>query len=70
MLHYAGLDKRIGAGIVNFVKNLTADDKEFSLFNYADANHAFNNDTNSARYNKKAATLAWRRTIEFLKQNL
>ncbi|RUY79979.1 dienelactone hydrolase family protein, partial [Mesorhizobium sp. M7A.F.Ca.CA.001.10.2.1] len=34
------------------------------------ANHAFNNDTSAARYDKKAADLAWGRTIAFLKQKL
>ena len=37
---------------------------------YPKANHAFNNDTNKARYNKEAADLAWGRTVAFLKQNL
>lgn len=70
LLHYAGLDKRIGAGISEFVKDLAANDKEFSLHNYAGVNHAFNNDTNVARYDKKAATLSWGRTVDFLKRNL
>lgn len=34
------------------------------------ASHAFDNDTNQARYDKDAADLAWSRTIEFLKQHL
>jgi dienelactone hydrolase len=34
------------------------------------ANHAFNNDTSQARYNKHAADLAWGRTIAFFKQKL
>jgi carboxymethylenebutenolidase len=32
--------------------------------------HAFNNDTNAARYNKAAADLAFGRTIDFLKKTL
>lgn len=70
LLHYAGLDKRIGAGISEFVKDLAANDKEFSVHNYAGVNHAFNNDTNGARYDKKAATLSWSRTVDFLSENL
>jgi carboxymethylenebutenolidase len=37
---------------------------------YEGVNHAFNNDTSSARYDKAAADLAWSRTVEFLKKNL
>jgi carboxymethylenebutenolidase len=37
---------------------------------YEDANHAFNNDTNEARYDKVAADLAWGRTIAFLRRYL
>jgi carboxymethylenebutenolidase len=37
---------------------------------YDGANHAFNNDTNEARYDKAAADLAWSRTVGFLKKNL
>ena len=37
---------------------------------YEGANHAFNNDTNAARYNKEAAALAWGRTIAFFKKYL
>jgi carboxymethylenebutenolidase len=36
---------------------------------YDGANHAFNNDTNAARYNKEAADLAWGRTVAFLKKH-
>jgi carboxymethylenebutenolidase len=32
--------------------------------------HAFNNDTNEARYNAAAAALAWDRTVAFLTTNL
>lgn len=69
-LHYAGLDDRINTGIGEFVKNLTANDKEFTLHYYKGVNHAFNNDTNKARYDKKASDLSWNRTLNFLKENL
>jgi dienelactone hydrolase len=32
--------------------------------------HAFNNDTGAARYNKAAAELAWGRTLAFFKEQL
>jgi carboxymethylenebutenolidase len=69
-LHYAGLDKRINAGIDEFVAALKANGKSFELYIYEGANHAFNNDTNEARYDKAAADLAWSRTVSFLKRYL
>jgi carboxymethylenebutenolidase len=70
MLHYASLDQRIDAGIPEFEAALKADKKVFELYMYDGVNHAFNNDTNAARYNKEAATLAWGRTVGFLRKYL
>ncbi|WP_454848309.1 dienelactone hydrolase family protein [Rhizobium binxianense] len=70
LLHYAGLDERINAGIDAYKKALEDSGKKFQIFVYDGANHAFNNDTSAARYDKTAADLAWSRTVEFLKQNL
>lgn len=70
LLHYAGLDERINAGVPAFERALKDADKEYQLFIYEGANHAFNNDTNPARYDRKAAALAWDRTIAFLERRL
>ena len=70
LLHYGGLDERINAGIPEFEAALKAAGKTYELFIYDGANHAFNNDTSEARYNKAAADLAWSRTVEFLKKNV
>ncbi|NLS00244.1 dienelactone hydrolase family protein [Rhizobium sp. P38BS-XIX] len=70
LLHYAGLDDRINAGIDAYRKELQAGGKSFEIFVYDGVNHAFNNDTSAARYDKKAADLAWGRTVEFLKKYL
>jgi carboxymethylenebutenolidase len=70
LLHYAGLDERINAGIADYEAALKANNKTYELFMYEGANHAFNNDTNPARYNKQAADLAWGRTIAFFKKYL
>jgi carboxymethylenebutenolidase len=70
MLHYGGLDERINAGIPAFEAALKENGKTYQLFVYEGANHAFNNDTNAARYNKEAADLAWSRTIEFFNKQL
>jgi carboxymethylenebutenolidase len=70
LLHYAGNDERINAGIADYEKALEAADVDYTIYVYEGANHAFNNDTNEARYDQAAAELAWSRTIDFLKQHL
>jgi carboxymethylenebutenolidase len=70
LLHYAGLDERINAGIDAYRAALEKNGKTFEIFVYDGVNHAFNNDTSAARYDKVAADLAWSRTVEFLKKNL
>jgi len=70
LLHYAELDTFINPGIADFEAALKANDKSYELHMYEGVNHAFNNDTNAARYNKDAADLAWGRTIAFLKKYL
>ena len=70
LLHYAGLDERINAGIKNFEAALKANGKAYEIHVYDGVNHAFNNDTNAVRFNKAASGLAWGRTIGFLKKNL
>ncbi len=70
MLHYAGLDERINAGIEAYREALEAAGKEFTIHMYDGVNHAFNNDTSEARYDREAAELAWTRTVDFLKEKL
>ena len=70
MLHYAGLDDRTNAGIPAFEAALKANNKTYEIYVYEGANHAFNNDTNAARYDKAAADLAWGRSMAFLKKYL
>lgn len=70
LLHYAGLDGRINAGIDAYREALQASGKEFTIEIYEGVNHAFNNDTSEARYDKAAADLAWGRTIGFFKEKL
>jgi carboxymethylenebutenolidase len=70
MLHYASLDERINAGIPAYESALKAAGKAYELHMYEGVNHAFNNDTAPARYNKEAADLAWSRTVAFFKKHL
>lgn len=70
MAHYAGNDQGINAGIAAFEEALKANKKEYQIFMYEGANHAFNNDSNPQRYNEEAAKLAWGRTVGFFKEKL
>lgn len=70
MLHYAGLDERINAGIAEYEAALKAAGVDYRLHMYEGVNHAFHNDTAAARYDAAAATLAWERTIAFLRETL
>jgi carboxymethylenebutenolidase len=70
MLHYAGLDERIDAGIPAYEAALKANHINYELFIYEGVNHAFNNNTSPTRYNEAAAKLAWTRTIKLFKDTL
>jgi carboxymethylenebutenolidase len=70
MSHYGGDDARINAGIPAFEEALKKYNKDYQIFIYEGAQHAFNNDSNAERYNEKAAKLAWGRTISFFKEKL
>ena len=70
LLHYAGLDEGINKGIPAYESELKKASVDYKLYMYEGTQHAFNNDTNTARYKKDAADLAWKRTIAFLKEKL
>jgi len=70
LLHYAGLDQRIAAGIPAYQTALEAAKVRYQMYMYDGVDHAFNNDTNTARYNEAAAKLAWSRTMAFLNKEL
>ncbi len=70
LLHYAGLDNRVNEGIAAYEDALAKAGKDYTVYVYEGANHAFNNDTNPARYDPKAAELAWTRTAAFLAKHL
>jgi carboxymethylenebutenolidase len=69
LIHYAEKDDRINAGIPAFEDALKASHAKYQLFTYPGTQHGFNNDT-TPRYDKAAADLAWRRTLDFLAQHL
>ncbi len=70
MAHFAGNDDFINPGIPAFEEALKKFHKEYQIFMYPGAQHAFNNDSNKERYNAEAAKLAWGRTIGFFKEKL
>ncbi len=70
LLHYAETDENINKGIAAYEAALKANNKTFTIHSYPGTQHAFNNDTGAARYNKQAADLAWGRTIGFFKEHL
>lgn len=69
LIQYAELDTRVNAGWPDYEKALKENKKEYQAFIYPNVNHGFHNDT-TPRYDKEAATLAWKRTIEFFNDKL
>jgi carboxymethylenebutenolidase len=70
LLHYAGTDERINAGIPDFRAALDANGVPYSLNMYPGTQHGFHNDSSEARYDAAAARLAWDRTTEFFETYL
>jgi carboxymethylenebutenolidase len=69
LVHYAGDDERINAGIPEFEAALKEASVDYEIFMYDGAKHGFFNDT-SPRYHEEASKLAWERTIPFFKEKL
>ena len=69
LLHYAALDTRVNEGWPAYEKALKEQNKEYTAYMYPDTNHGFHNDS-TPRYDKAAAELAWKRTVEFFKEHL
>ena len=64
LLHYAELDTRVNEGWPAYEAALKENKKEYTAYIYPKVNHGFHNDT-TPRYDKAAAELAWKRTIDF-----
>lgn len=67
LLHYAELDTRVNEGWPAYEAALKENKKEYSAYIYPKVNHGFHNDT-TPRYDKAAAELAWKRTIDFFNE--
>lgn len=72
LLNYAdpNLDKRNGDLAPGWAAALKAQGKLDGFYFYTGAQHAFNDDTQSARYDKAAAALAWSRTLALFGKTL
>lgn len=66
LIQYAGLDTRVNAGWPAYEAALKENHKKYQVFIYPDVNHGFHNNT-TPRFNRAAADLAWKRTIDFFK---
>jgi len=69
LLHYAALDTRVNEGWPAYEAALKEQKKPYTVYIYPDVNHGFHNDT-TPRYDKPAAELAWKRTIDFFDEKL
>ncbi len=69
LLQFGALDKRVNEGWPAYEAELKKHGKEYQAYMYENANHGFHNDT-TPRYDREAAELAWKRTIDFFKDKL
>jgi carboxymethylenebutenolidase len=69
LLHYAELDAGVNKGWPAYEAALKENHKEYAAHVYPAVNHGFHNDT-TPRYDKAAAELAWKRTVEFFREKL
>jgi carboxymethylenebutenolidase len=69
-LHYAQNDERVNATGLPWAAALEAAGKPVESHVYPGVGHAFHNDTSAERYDAAAATLAWKRSLDFLARRL
>ena len=69
LLHYAGNDQGVNAGIAKYEEALKANNKVYTIHMYEGKQHGFHNDT-TPRYDEASAKLAWTRTLEWFNKYL
>jgi carboxymethylenebutenolidase len=69
LIHYAGTDERINAAWPAYEAALKASKIRYEAFVYEGTQHGFNNDT-TPRFDKAAAALAWKRTVDHFNKHL
>lgn len=70
MAHYGEKDAGVNKGIPETEAAMKKYNKTYDYKIYSGAQHAFNNEANSERYQAQASKEAWERTLTFLKKNL
>ncbi len=69
LIQMGELDSRVMATWPDYEEDLKANDVDYTIHVYPEANHGFHNDS-TPRYDPKQAELAWERTIAFFKKHL
>ena len=69
LAQYASLDTKGNEGWPSFEAILKKNKVEHTAYFYESVNHGFHNNT-TPRYDEKAATLSWTRTIDYFKEKL
>nr|WP_317235788.1 dienelactone hydrolase family protein [Niabella hibiscisoli] len=69
LIQYAELDTRVNEGWPAYEAALKENNKTYTMYMYPKVNHGFHNDT-TPRYDRAAAELAWKRTVDFFKDKL
>lgn len=70
LVHHGETDKRLVDAWPAFEAALKAAGVTYEGHIYPGAGHGFNNDATPARYNKAAADLAWKRTIDWFNKHV
>lgn len=69
LIHLAELDTRVNSNWPEYEADLKANNVDYEMHMYPNANHGFHNDSTS-RYDEENAELAWKRTLEFFTKHL
>jgi len=69
LIHYAELDTRVNEGWPAYEAALKSNNINYEMQMYEKVNHGFHNDS-TPRFDKEAAELSWKRTIDFFNQHL
>jgi carboxymethylenebutenolidase len=69
MVQLGELDKRVNDSWPAYEAQLKANNADYVMHMYANANHGFHNDS-TGRYDEEMAELAWARTVAFFEQHL
>ena len=69
LIQLAELDTRVNSSWPEYEADLKANNVEYTMHMYENANHGFHNDSTS-RYDEEKAELAWQRTLEFFTKHL